>query len=216
MQFFPRKMWLSFVRSTEAEAARRLSVSCQYPMKTKMKRIAVDMDEVMADTVAEHILRYNRDHDLAISKAEMQGKWLWQVVPASHHNKLEEYLRSEDFFESLEVMPEAQRVLSRLQEHYEVFVASAAMEVPTSFAAKYRWMQKHFSFIAPSHTVFCGDKTILNADFLIDDNPRQFRGFQGEGILFSAPHNAFVTGYRRVHSWLEVEQMFLPSALPSD
>ena len=27
-----------------------------------MKRIAVDMDEVIADAVAEHLLRYNRDH----------------------------------------------------------------------------------------------------------------------------------------------------------
>jgi len=31
----------------------------------------------------------------------------------------------------------------------------------------------------------------------------------GEGILYDAPHNAMVTGYRRVKNWVEVEEMFL-------
>jgi 5'(3')-deoxyribonucleotidase len=167
------------------------------------------MDEVIADTVAEHLSRYNKEHGEQITKADLQGKWLWQIVASDRIGKIEEYLQAEDFFESLEVMPDAQRVLMRLQDDYEIFIASAAMEVPTSFAQKFRWMQKHFPFIAPSHMVFCGDKTILNADYLIDDNARQFKRFPGEGILFSAPHNVSVTGYRRVHNWVEVEELFL-------
>ncbi len=174
-----------------------------------MKRIAVDMDEVMADAVAEHLLRYNRDHDERVTKADLHGKWLWDVVSVDRHPILESYLRSDDFFAVLEVMPEAQRVMKALQEKYEVFIATAAMEVPTSFEQKYRWLGKHFPFISPSHIVYCGDKGIIKADYLIDDNPRQLRRFSGEGILFSAPHNVDVTGYRRVKSWLEVEALFL-------
>jgi 5'(3')-deoxyribonucleotidase len=49
--------------------------------------------------------------------------------------------------------------------------------------------------------VFCGDKSILNADYLIDDNGYNFDGFRGEGLLFDAPHNAHETRGRRVHSW---------------
>jgi 5'(3')-deoxyribonucleotidase len=93
--------------------------------------------------------------------------------------------------------------------NYEVFIATAAMEVPTSFNQKYRWLAKHFPFIPSSHIVYCGDKGILRADYLIDDNPRQLRRFQGEGILYNSPHNANVTGYRRVKDWLEVEELFL-------
>jgi len=44
---------------------------------------------------------------------------------------------------------------------------------------------------------------------LIDDNPRQLRRFQGEGILYSSPHNAGVTGFKRVNDWLDVEKLFL-------
>jgi 5'(3')-deoxyribonucleotidase len=36
------------------------------------------------------------------------------------------------------------------------------------------------------------------------------RRFRGEGILFTAPHNLKVSGYRRVDNWQQVEQLFLP------
>ena len=174
-----------------------------------LKRICVDMDEVMADALTEHLLRYNRDHDEQITKEDLHGKWLWDVVSTDRHPMLEMYLRSEDFFAVLDVMPESQRVMKALQQKYEVFIATAAMEVPTSFAAKYHWLERHFPFIPASHIVYCGDKGILRADYLIDDNPRQLRRFSGEGILYSAQHNVNVTGFPRVKDWLEVEAMFL-------
>ena len=178
-------------------------------MSAPLKRIAVDMDEVMADAVAEHLRRYNRDFKEQVTVADLEGKWLWDVVQMDRHNALEAYLRSEDFFAVLGVMPDAQRVLRELQKHYEVFIATAAMEVPTSFTAKYKWLEQHFPFIPASHIVFCGDKSILRADYLIDDNPRQLRRFQGEGILYSSPHNVAVQGFQRVKDWLEVEELFL-------
>ncbi len=191
------------------------------------------MDEVIADTVAEHLIRYNRDYNGNITKADLRGKWIWDVVAIDRHPRLEEYLRSDDFFDVLDVIPDAQRVLRRLQQQFEVFIASAAMEVPTSFNAKYRWLERHFPTIPATHIVFCGDKSILRADYLIDDNPRQLRRFEdfygsestrrkiGEheseesatirtGILYDAPHNIAVTGFRRVHNWLEIESLFLP------
>ena len=174
-----------------------------------MKRICVDMDEVMADALAEHLRRYNRDHEDQLSLDDLQGKALWDVVSFDRHNTLLGYLSSADFFENLSVMPESQRVMRRLQQEYEVFIATAAMEVPTSFHQKFRWLERHFPFILPSHIVYCGDKSILNADFLIDDNPRQLRRFKGEGILFTSPHNIAVQGYRRVNDWLDVEKLFL-------
>jgi 5'(3')-deoxyribonucleotidase len=167
------------------------------------------MDEVMADALGEHLLRYNRHFGERVTVADLEGKSLWDVVSMDRHAMLEAHLRSADFFETMAVMPESQRVIQRLQAEYEVFIATAAMEIPTSFAQKYRWLEKHFPFIPASHIVYCGDKSILRADYLIDDNPRQLRRFAGEGILFSSPHNADIKAFRRVNDWLEVEQMFL-------
>lgn len=186
--------------------------------------IAVDMDEVIADALGEHLKRYNRDfgHELErpLTRADVNGHHLWEVVPEHRHPTLIDYMESLDFFRVLAVMPEAQRVLEALQSRYEVYIATAAMEVPMSFRAKFEWLGEHFPFIRPSHIVFCGDKSILRADYLIDDNPRQLRLFEGgrdgqgdgvrrEGILYTSTSNQQVEGFRRVHSWLDVEKMFL-------
>jgi 5'(3')-deoxyribonucleotidase len=176
---------------------------------TRRKVICVDMDEVIADALGEHLLRYNRDFRSNITVEDLRGKWLWDYIPEERQSVLYDYMSSEDFFEVLEVLPDAQRVLARLQTQYDVFIATAAMEVPTSFNAKFKWLAKNFPFIPPSRIVFCGDKSILNGDYLIDDNPRQLRLFRGEGILFSAPANADVTGFRRVDNWADVEKLFL-------
>jgi 5'(3')-deoxyribonucleotidase len=100
-------------------------------------------------------------------------------------------------------------VLRALVEKYEIFIATAAMEFPNSFGPKYRWLRRHFPFLDPHNFIFCGDKSILLADYLIDDQPRQLLRFHGEGILFTAPHNLEVSGYRRVNNWLHAEQLFL-------
>jgi 5'(3')-deoxyribonucleotidase len=85
------------------------------------------------------------------------------------------------------------------------------MEFPKSFGPKYRWLRRHFPFLSPTHFVFCGDKSILHADYLIDDMPRHFERFAGQGVLFTAAHNANVAAKLRVNNWLEVEDLFFPS-----
>lgn len=177
-----------------------------------MAVVAIDMDEVMADTVAAHISRYNQEFGEELSKADLQGKWLWQVVPSDRHDRLSAFLDEPDFFGDLPLMPEAVRVIERLCGSHDVFIASAAMEVPHSFNAKYRWLKRHFPFLSQSNYVFCGTKSILAADFLIDDNPRQLRAFKGQGLLFSSPHNEHVdanaNGWTRVGDWPAVERLF--------
>ena len=46
-----------------------------------MQRIAVDMDEVMADTLGELLARYSREQNTSLTKKDIEGKWLWQVLP---------------------------------------------------------------------------------------------------------------------------------------
>lgn len=174
-----------------------------------MHRIAIDMDEVLADTLSEHLARYNRDHGESVTKADLEGKWLWDIVSIDRHERLEGYLRSEDFFEDLPVIADSQRVLRALAERFEIYIATSAMEFPNSFGPKYRWLRRHFPFLDPRHFVFCGDKSILRADYLIDDQPRHFLTFSGQGILFTAPHNMGVSGYPRVDNWEQVETMFV-------
>jgi 5'(3')-deoxyribonucleotidase len=166
------------------------------------------MDEVMADTLAEHLRRYNQAFEEEITPDDLAGKGLWEVAPLDRQAELRAFLDAEDFFEDLALMPGAQQVLKGLSVRFEVFIATQAMSVPNSLGPKYRWLQRHFSFIPPTHYVFCGDKSILRADFLIDDLPRNLERFQGQGILFTAPHNLTATGFVRVKDWQQVAAYF--------
>lgn len=177
-----------------------------------MQRICVDMDEVMADTLAEHVRRYNETFDEAITLDDLAGKGIWEIAPVDRQQQLRAFLDAEDFFEDLPLIPGAQEVLKDLSTRFEIFVASQAMVVPNSLGPKYRWLQRHFSFIPPTHYVFCGNKSILRADYLIDDVPRNLLRFEGQGLLFTAPHNVGATGFIRVDNWQQIAAYF--AALP--
>jgi 5'-nucleotidase len=177
-----------------------------------MLRICVDMDEVMADTLAEYLRRYNQTFDEAVTPQDLAGKGLWDIAPLDRQQQLRAFLDAEDFFEDLDLMPGSQDVLRQLSSRFEIFIATQAMAVPNSLGSKFRWLQRHFPFIPPSHYVFCGDKSILRADFLIDDLPKNILRFQGQGLLYSAPHNLAATGFLRVDNWQQVAEYF--AALP--
>jgi 5'(3')-deoxyribonucleotidase len=166
------------------------------------------MDEVMADTLAEHLRRYNQTFEEEITTQDLAGKGLWEVAPLDRRAELRAFLDAEDFFEDLALIAGAQEVLTDLSERYEIFIATQAMTVPNSLGPKYRWLQLHFPFIPPTHYVFCGNKSILRADYLIDDLPRNLERFEGQGILYSAPHNLTATGFVRVDNWQEVAAYF--------
>ena len=173
-----------------------------------MRRICVDMDEVMADTLAEHLRRYNKAFDELVTVHDLAGKGLWEVTPADRQAQLRAFLDAEDFFEDLALMPDAQEVLKELSSRFEIFIATQAMTVPNSLGPKYRWLQRHFPFIPPTHYVFCGDKRILRGDYLIDDLPRNLLRFEGRGLLYTAPHNLTTIGFDRVNNWREVASYF--------
>jgi 5'(3')-deoxyribonucleotidase len=99
-------------------------------------------------------------------------------------------------------------VLEQLSQRFEIFIATQAMSVPNSLGPKYRWLQRHFSFIPPSNYVFCGNKSILRADYLIDDLAKNLLRFEGQGLLYSAPRNLAETGFQRVNNWAEVAAYF--------
>src|SRR5580692_10432864 len=166
------------------------------------------MDEVIADTLSEHLRRYNQEFDESITPDDLAGKGLWEATPLDRQQQLRAFLDAEDFFEDLPIMPDAQPVLKALSTRFEIFIATQAMVVPNSLGPKYRWLQRYFSFIPPTHYVFCGDKSILRADYLIDDLPRNLQRFEGTGVLYTAPHNLMATGYARVNDWQDVAEYF--------
>ncbi len=174
-----------------------------------MKRMAIDMDEVLADTVGCLLIWLRQTYDVRLSRSDIVGKPLEGFLQPEQAAAMDAYLHQGDVFGEVPVMHGSQEVVRQLCDRYEVFVATAAMDYPRSCIPKFHWLRQHFPFIPPNRFVFCGDKSVVQADFLIDDSPRHFRRFVGTGILYDAPHNAGTTGYARVATWADVASRFL-------
>jgi len=171
-------------------------------------RLAIDMDEVIADTIDKFIEVYRKDHNTEILLEEMSGKEFHEMLPDTLNQSWRSYVNAPGFFRDLKVMPGAQDVVKELCQKYDVYIVSAAMEFRHSLIDKYDWLEEHFPFIDWKHIIFCGFK-IVDVQIMIDDRIRNFANFNGRPILFSSPHNHFITEYERVNTWAEVADKLL-------
>ncbi len=182
----------------------------KFTNQTKMKkRVAIDMDEVMADAISKLIRLYETEYQQKVDRERLPGCYLEEILPEAHKGCIREFLFREDFFKDLEVMPDSQEVIRAMHDRYEIFIVTAAMEFPDSLAHKYRWLQEHFPFLHWKNFVFCGDKSIIHADYLIDDHAKNLLPFSGEPIMYTSPHNMKDERFRRVNNWKEVADIFL-------
>jgi 5'(3')-deoxyribonucleotidase/uncharacterized protein with PQ loop repeat len=170
-------------------------------------RIAVDMDEVIADAFSKHLRQYNQRAGTNLTPEMVSRKGLGALIPAERREEFNAIPHADGFFADLDVMEGSQEALLELSRNHDLYITSAAMEVPSSFADKFQWLQKHFPFIPPGRIVFCGEKNIIHADVLIDDRSRHFKEFRGVGILFTAPHNASEAAVLRAGNWNDVLQI---------
>ena len=168
---------------------------------TLKPRLAIDMDEVIADAHGAVLARYESDFGYRLASAQCAGVTLRSLVAPEHAQAMDAILHEGSIYRSFAVIEGSQRALQRLMDRFEVFITSAAMDYPGGCAAKFDWLQAHFPFIAPANIVFCGDKGIIAADLMIDDHVRNFARFGGQGLLFAAPHNRDTVWPARVADW---------------
>jgi 5'(3')-deoxyribonucleotidase len=174
-----------------------------------MKRIIIDMDEVMADTMGGMINWYKKDYDGAIDFKKMPGGSWVKGFPEEHQAMVRERLFHPGFFRDLPVMKDCIQVMQELNKKYSVFIVSAAMEFPDSLKDKLDWLNEHFPFLGWQQIVFCGSKSIVQGDYMIDDLVRNLKTFEGKKYLYGGYHNTEITEYDRVNSWQEVAEVFL-------
>ena len=171
-----------------------------------MKRILVDMDGVLADVYARFFELYKEGTGLTKTTDEIMGLKEAEAFPEAIR-----WVETTGFFRSLPVIPDSQRVLKLLNESYEIIVISMATEYPASLTVKQLWLNDHFPFINWKQIVFCGNKSLIPADLMIDDHFKNLDNFDGETIMFIQPHNinAVDHHHRRVSSWAEIEKILL-------
>ncbi|EHQ29268.1 5' nucleotidase, NT5C type [Mucilaginibacter paludis] len=170
-------------------------------MKAKRKSIAIDMDNVIADIEEQAIIWYERDFGVRIKREAMHGIPEADAFP--NKQAVYNYVHAPGFFRTAPVVPGAVEALQKLMINFEVYIVSAAMEFPLSLYEKREWLSEHFSFISWRNIVFCGDKSVIDTDYLIDDHPKNLDFCRGKAIMFTAGHNRNHHQHTRVNNWAE-------------
>lgn len=166
------------------------------------KTIAIDMDGVLADVEAHFISWYEHQYGEKFSKKDLEGKSEENAFPKK--GTVKKFASTENFFKTVPVMEGAVEAVKELQQHYEIYIVSAAMEFPQSLVEKKAWLENHFPFIGWKSIVFCGDKSIIGTDIMIDDHPKNLNYFKGETIMFRAFHNVNYKNHKRADNWQQV------------
>jgi Uncharacterized protein conserved in bacteria len=172
-----------------------------------MKRILVDMDGVLADVYPRFFELYEQETGNKKTMGEIIGLKEGEAFP-----ELYRWVETPGFFRSIPVMADSQRVLKLLNKTYEILVISMATEFPVSLTDKQMWINDHFPFISWRQVIFCGNKSLIQADLMIDDHFKNLDHFKGETIIFMQPHNVYNTNHQHktVSSWREIEKLLLP------
>lgn len=163
------------------------------------------MDGVLADVYSRFFELHEKETGVRLTVEEVAGKLEAEAFP--HQIK---WVTTPGFFRSVPVMEGSIEGLRRLNEKYNVVVISLATEFPSSLTDKQMWLHEHFPFISWRQIVFCGDKSLIKADIMIDDHPKNLDVFQGGTIIFTQPHNMLLeTKHLRVSTWKEIEEILL-------
>jgi 5'(3')-deoxyribonucleotidase len=170
-----------------------------------MITIAIDQDTVLADLTSKWLRVYNEEYGDNLTPDQitkwdisgfcMCGTDIYKIVERPH------------FYADLPVVPGSQRGVSTLIElGYNVCIASASPY--SAYQDKEDWLKANFPQLNTDNILFVRNKSLVAADFLIDDGIHNLEVFKGVPILFDAPWNRTETRFIRVRNWSHIMTLF--------
>ena len=92
---------------------------------------------------------------------------------------------------------------SLISQYYDIRVVTAY--IPESCQDKCEFIDTYYPWIGSKNVVFCNDKSIIKADYLIDDGPHNHESFTGTSIVFDYPYSRdMMPNAYHVSNWLEI------------
>ncbi len=166
-----------------------------------MRNLLVDMDGVLLDIYHQFLKFEERETGSRQGSEALKGKLELEAFPDGVR-----YLNTPGFFREAPPMEGSVSGLKMLDNKYHVLVVSLATEYPGTIPEKIEWLNRNFPFLSWKQMVFCGDKSMIRGDILVDDHAKNLDHFDGERILYTQPHNINYTPRRgqRVNCWDEL------------
>jgi len=159
-------------------------------------RILVDMDGVISDFDGEFIKRWQERHPEKFH-IPMEERTLFYVkdqYPEELKPLVMEILLEPTFFRDMMPMDGAKEALFEMDTMgLEVFICTSPFSAyQNCVLEKYEWVEKTLGSDWVNHIILTKDKTLVKADYLIDDKP-EITGVEitpgWEHIVYDRPYN---------------------------
>lgn len=178
--------------------------------------ILVDQDNVLNDFIAGSVRYIKKLYNLDVnfSKEDCRSYGVFgEIFPHLSKENIsemtEKIFNAENFWLDLPLQDNAYKVLEKLVNKHEVYIATAPW--PTSkncIPEKTEWVRSRLPFFDVNKIIFCNNKRLLKADIIIDDSPIFInKNSCDKTIIFDYPYNRDSTG-TRVKDWMEISEYF--------
>ena len=175
-------------------------------------RILVDMDGVLADFEAGFLREWRRRHPdkMYVPLEQRNTFYITDQYPAEDKDLIWQVLLAPGFFRTLPVISGGLAAMTEMKAAgIEVFICTSPFaDYQNCVLEKYQWADEHLGRAWAGRIVLTPDKTIVDADYLIDDMPA-IKGAnlpRWQHILYECPRNRTATTKERLTwaNWKEV------------
>lgn len=166
--------------------------------------IGIDFDCTINSMIDTWVEWLNRKWGTTVAVNEIKDWELAKCYPFLSKEDLFEPLNVPEFWDEVQIKPEAVDVIARLiNERHEVYVVTSSHYkfVTDKFT---RCLFAHFPFLTKENVIITYNKSLIKCDLLLDDGEHNFKGCTCTRVLFDAPYNQDATLFDyRVGSWKE-------------
>lgn len=160
----------------------------------KKLRIYLDADEVLMDFMTPVLAKYNATYDTHLTFDQVHS-WDLSTV-AAPGTDIYQFMNEPAFFQTLEPLADAARVLKQLiEDGHDVFISTAAWE--EAIPDKYESFKRHFPFMPFAQILMIQRKDILVGDILLDDGLHNIESSRCTyPVVMDKPWNRTYDGHR--------------------
>ena len=177
--------------------------------------ILVDQDDVLGDFHARFIELWRKRYPGVpyVPKEKLTHRSIVENYPKELSDNVTGLYTSSGFITGMPVMPGAKEALRKMQKRgITYFICTSPLtEYNPNVLEKYQWTEEHFGKDVTLRMIVTKDKTLVDGDYLIDDNPdiKGVRVPRWEHVLYDQPYNRHVKFQKRLtwDNWESVLQI---------
>lgn len=174
--------------------------------------ILIDMDDVLTDFDGEFYRKWNEVHpDKHITPPEERKKfYLMEESPKEYEELIRGIYTAPGFVKSLPEIPGSIDAVKEIASlgHTIFFCTTPLNMYYNCVKEKYEWIEEHIGFEWTKKIILTKDKTLVQGDVLIDDNPEIKGNVKPvwEHIVFDKPYNKHTNHVKRM-TWKNYKEV---------